>query len=494
MRSEAGERALQRRAVAALSAAAALASCCVAAGPAAASVAQYQGLDFVETWSHVVSRPGPVSTSSPMLAYLAGGPAVVVGSASGWVFAYNLATGGPVPGWPVATMGHAEVRSTPSVAALVPGSPYTSVFMGVGGPAHPHLGGYEAFAPDGKVRWEVDADGPAKPRPVGVAASLAVGDLQGSTDVVAPSMGQYEDAIDARTGKILPGFPWFTSDSGFSTPALAPLHGRTTDIIGGSGQNAGLSFKVHYAQGGHLRVLSPTGNAGTGAPGGGLVCELNTTQQVDSSPAVGPFLPGGQTGIAVGTGTYWPGASDTDMLFALTSGCQVAWQRKLDGATESSPALAALGGGPQLDIVEATNNRAGGGSVYAFDGANGHLLWEAPAPGEVMGGVVTIDLGHGHQYAVATGTRGAEVIDGGTGAIVSVLEPYVGMQDCALVTKDPDGAVGLTLAGYDAYDQGVVAHFELRGVPSAYVYSPGAWPMFHRDPQLTGWSGTPVSA
>ena len=111
-----------------------------------------------------------------------------------------------------------------------------------------------------------------------------------------------------------------------------------------------------------------------------------------------------------------------------------------------------------------------------------------------MGGVVTIDLGHGHQYAVATGTRGAEVIDGGTGAIVSVLEPYVGMQDCALVTKDPDGAVGLTLAGYDAYDQGVVAHFELRGVPSAYVYSPGAWPMFHRDPQLTGWSGTPVSA
>lgn len=455
---------------------------------------QHQGLDYVETWSHVVSRPGPVSTSSPMLAYLAGGPAVVVGSASGWVFAYNLATGRPVPGWPVATVGHAPVLSTLSVAALAPGSPYTSVFVGAGGPAHPQLGGYEAFAPDGRPLWYVPADGPAQPAPSGVAASLAVGDLQGGTDVVAPSMGQYEDAIDARTGKVLPGFPWFTSDSGFSTPALAPLQAGRTDIIGGSGQTAGLAYGVSYTNGGHLRVLSPTGNAGTGSPSGGLVCELNTTQQVDSSPAVGPFLPGGQTGIAVGTGTYWPGASGTDVLFALTSGCQVAWQRKLDGATESSPALAALDGARQLDVVEATNNRAGGGSVYAFDGANGHLLWKTGAPGEVMGGVVTIDLGDGRQYVVATGTRGAEVIDGETGAVVSVLEPYVGMQDCALVTKDGNGSIGLTLAGYDDYDQGVVAHYELRGVPSAHVYSPRAWPMFHRDPQLTGWSGTQVRA
>ena len=34
-------------------------------------------------------------------------------------------------------------------------------------------------------------------------------------------MGDQEDAINASTGAVLPGFPWFTGDGDFATPALA---------------------------------------------------------------------------------------------------------------------------------------------------------------------------------------------------------------------------------------------------------------------------------
>ena len=67
-------------------------------------------------------------------------------------------------------------------------------------------------------------------------ASLAVGDLQGGTDVVAPSIGQQEDAINAATGKVLAGFPWFDGDGDYATPALADLYGaaRTTSSTAGA--------------------------------------------------------------------------------------------------------------------------------------------------------------------------------------------------------------------------------------------------------------------
>ena len=63
------------------------------------------------------------------------------------------------------------------------------------------------------------------------------------------------------------------------------------------------------------------------------------------------------------------------------------------------------------------------------------------------------------------------------------------------MTDDPDGRVGVTVAGYNAHDQGVVEHFELFGSNGAYVDGLGAWPMFHHDPQLTGDATAPgVSA
>jgi hypothetical protein len=450
---------------------------------------------FVEVWSQALPDTGrPIALSSPDVATLAGMPAVVVGDRAGYVYAFSLATGKAVPGWPART-GGIPVDSTPSVAALSPGSPDDTVFVGVGNSSTPHAGGYEAFNPDGTERWFVAVKNPASDPQAGhtsaVRASLALGDLRpGTLDAVAPSLGQEQYALDASTGATLPGFPWFTSDSDFSTPALADLYGNgQTDIVEGGDQTAGVSYGVHYTQGGHLRILAPAGNAGTGRPAGGLRCEFNTDQVVQSSPAVGPFLAGGATGIVIGTGTYWPGARDTDKLLAFGAHCNLVWEASLDGATLSSPALADVEGHGALAVIEGTDNGRGGGSVYALAGTTGSVLWAQAVYGEVIGGVVTVDLGQGYQDVVVPTTEGATVLDGRTGQVVDTLEMSVGMQGSALVTNDPNGTIGITLAGYNGYNEGEVEHFQMPGSHGARVDEVGAWPMFHHDPRLTGNAG-----
>ena len=464
----------------------------LAALPVLAAPAAAQGLAFKMIWSRTVADGRPISVSSPNLAVLEGAPAVVVGDQGGDIDAYSLATGAPVPGWP-ATTGGIPVESTPSVAALTAGSPDDTIFVGAGTAAFPHEGGYEAFRPNGTKLWSVTIHNPGRTQVSGIVASLAVGDLQGGTDVVGPSIGQEEDAINAATGKVLPGFPWFQGDSSFATPALADVYGTGHDnIVNGGGQTAGLAYSVHYTLGGHVSVVSRTGNQGAKNPNGGLVCTYNPNESVESSPAVGPFLDNGTEDIVAGTGDYVPGAPDRDLVLAVNSRCKLTWSARLDGLTNSSPALADLSGNGKLEVVEGTDNQHGGGSVYALNGKNGSVVWHQTAEGEVIGGVVTANLGAGYQDVIVSATGGAQVLDGRTGKVLTTLERFVGLQNYALVTDDPNGTIGVTLAGYNAHDVGTVEHFELTGSKGSLVDVAGAWPMFHHDRELSGNAGTPL--
>jgi hypothetical protein len=132
----------------------------LAAGSTSVEVpAQAQGLTLAvtEAWSVSFDDGGsPVALSSPNVATLAGEKAVVVGDLAGHIYALSLADGSAVQGWPAST-GGIPVQSTPSVAALSPGSPDDTVFVGVGSAAKPHSGGYEAFNPNGTERWSLKA-------------------------------------------------------------------------------------------------------------------------------------------------------------------------------------------------------------------------------------------------------------------------------------------------------------------------------------------------
>ena len=424
-------------------------------------------------------KGNPIAESSPIVATLdAAGPAVVVADRSGYVYAYHLADGSPVTGWPVYD-GGAGIDSTPSAATLE-GSSLDSVFVGAGDSQTPAVGAYLAFNPNGQPLWRTMATNPVgDPRPgYAVPASLTVADLQGSTDVFAGSVGQDALALDASSGSVLPGWPLFTADSTFSTAASADLYGDgQQELVVGGASSEGLAMGQAYSSGGHVRVIGPDG---------AIMYDYDTAQEVDSSPAIGGFLAGGAVGIAVGTGSYYKGASDTDVVKAFTSRLVPVWSETLDGLTSSSPALADVEGDGQLEVVEGTATGTSG-SVWVLDGATGAPLWHSGLVGRVIGSVVAADLtGAGYQDLLVPTIHGVEVLDGRSGAEVTVLGPKLGFQNAPLVTDDPNGTVGVTIAGYNGNNEGVIQHYEIPASNGALAVGAGCWPMFHHDPGLSG--------
>ncbi|HTZ08136.1 MAG TPA: PQQ-binding-like beta-propeller repeat protein, partial [Acidimicrobiales bacterium] len=449
---------------------------------------------WTETWSTgpLPDVGQPIALSSPVPADLDGQPSVVVGDRRGYLYAYHLAStsasGTPVAGWPT-TDGSGPIDSTPSVVAGAGG--LSTVLVGSGNDADPTTGGYQAYAPSGTPLWFTGVeDPPGDDAPdTGVEAGLAVGDLQGTDpDAVAGSLGQVSYALDADTGTPLTGWPYFNSDSTHSTAALADLYGTgATEVVVGGDQTAGAGRGQVFTAGGHVRILNAEGDQ---------ICRADTDQVVDSSPAVGGFLAGGATGIVVGTGSYFAGATDSDTLSAYDGRCQLQWSVTLDGSTYSSPALGDLLGNGALQVVEGTDQGAGqSGSVFALDPTTGRTLWEDPDLGRVIGSVVTADLsGDGYDDVIVPTTAGAWVLDGRTGAEIADLSPTLGLQNSPLVTDDPNGTVGITLAGYVSSTQssagvGQIDHYEIQGSDGALAVGAGSWPMFHHDPQLTGNAG-----
>jgi hypothetical protein len=461
----------------------------------AAEVAHAAGFTATQVWTQTLNDGGnPIVLSSPNVADLDGQPSVVVGDRAGHVYAYHLSNGSGVAGWPY--NAGAPVDSSPSVAPINANG-LDTVYVGTGNVAYPTSGGYQAISPNGGDQWYVQETNPGTdPTPhSAVTASLTVGNYAGGYGVEAGSLGQNTYALGAANGAMLEGFPWF-SDSVFSTAAVADLYADgNNEIISGGESTAGVAYGQTYANGGHIKIMSSAGNAGTGNPAGGLICEYNTNQNIaTSSAAVGQFLSGGAVGIAIGDGSYYPGASDSDKLFAINTGCGLAWSDTLDGETSDSPALADVLGNGQLQVVEGTS----AGTIYVLNGTNGTILWSAPTSGAVDGSPVTADLtGGGYQDVIVPTISGIDIFDGRSGAEVATLGSGDGFQSSPLVTDDADGHIGITGAGYTySGDQGTIVHWEIDNTSGSgsSVYEQGAWPQFHHDPQLTGDAGTPAPA
>ncbi len=428
------------------------------------------------SWQQVLpDAGGPIAQSSPIEATLDGsGPSVVVGDRDGNLWAFHLSNGTTTPGWPAYT--GVPIDSSPSVWPTSAGT--DDVYIDGGNAAEPTVGGYYAFNNAGGQIWHDTA--PDLNGQHGVQASPAVGVVNGVLTVVAPSLGQNEYAFNALTGATLPGWPFFTADSGFSTPSLADLYGNgQTEIVEGGDSSPGLAYGVHYAAGGHLRVVGAGGN---------LICDHDTNQTVDSSPAVGNFLAGGATGIAFGTGSYYGGASDTDMLYASDSHCNIVWGSNLGGITTSSPAIGDLEGDGYTEVVEGVDTGSGG-LVWALNGANGSAVsgWPQATSGRIIGGVTTADLtGGGYNDVLVPTTNGLDIFDGRSAQLVSVLGAgTLSMQSSPMVTTDPNGTIGITIAGYNGNNAGVIQHYEVTGSAGRWT-GKRAWPMFHQNPQLSG--------
>jgi hypothetical protein len=439
------------------------------------------GTTFNLKWSRQFASAAVFAQGSPIADVIAGVPAAIVGALNGEVYAVSLATDANIAGWPHADPGAVPIQSTPSVSGK-------TVYIGTGDAGHPASGGYLAMhAGGGQLWYRTVSATPGSAATSGVQAGLTVGRLQGTTAVVGGSLGQYEDELNATTGAVMPGFAWFAADSEFSTPSIADLYGDGRHfIVEGGESTAGDAYGEHYTSGGHVRVLLAAGHLGQTEPNGGLECQYNTTQGVESSPAVGGLLTGGATGIVVGTGNTYKTASDSNKLIALGPDCGLKWKATLDGSTLDSPALVDARGNGFLQIAEGTSTGSNSGTAYLINGANGATIWSHGVSGQVIGGITSADLGGGYEDLLVPTTAGLYVLDGKTGNQIALLgNGSIALQSSALVNDDPNGTVGITVAGYDA-SGGRIMHWEVAGSPGNRTTEVGAWPMFHHDPQLSG--------
>ena len=456
-------------------------------------VAHTAGFTVNQTWNTTLPDAGdPIVLSSPNVADLDGQPTVVVGDRAGFVYAYHLATGTGVGGWPY--NAGAPVDSSPSVAQDFPNG-LDSVYVGSGNVSSPTQGGYQAIGPNGGDQWFVretnPGTDPTQPNS-GVAASLTVGSYaEGTASRRVPSARKRTRSPRAtarcwRLPVVLGRLRLLDRGRG------RPLLRRQQRARQRWGLDRGRVLRADLRPGGpHPHPLERR-QLGHRESAGGLVCQYNTTQNIgNSSPAVGQFLGGGGVGIAVGDGSYYS-ASDTDKLFALNTSCGLAWSDTLDGLTTDSPALADVEGNGQLDVVEGTS----AGTIYVLNGTNGATIWSAAASGQIIGSPVTADLtGDGYQDVIVPTISGIDIFDGRSGAKLTTLGSGDGFESSPLVTDDPDGHIGITGAGFNyGSDSGVIVHWEIddtAGTGSS-VYEQGAWPQFHHDPQLTGDAGTPA--
>lgn len=474
---------------------------------------------------HPIAESSPVEVMGPNNT-----PSIVVGDRAGNLYELALSSGNPVVGTsPVLFHSAMPIDSTASSWRLGGGS--STIFVGLGSRAAActaggsTLGGYLSVNADGKERWLKYANNPAAvtfcPHP-SVMAGLTLGKLDGSLDVLGSSLGQSEMAFHATSGSPVKGWnPWFQADSSESTAALAvegTAKSSKTYVVEGGDSTAGTGYGRRYQDGGHIRVIAASGNGGV-AGSSGQVCSFDTDknggQIVQSSPAVGPFLPGGAMGIVSGVGYYprsgpqgpYDGASN--MVYALNMKCQLQWSATTDYETSSPIVVDATGSGRQAVVIGTQDVSKHGvvsnGSVYAFDAATGRLLWKT-VTGSVLGSPVAADLtGSGHADIVVatvdTARGGLQILDGVTGQVVARSSGF-SAQNAPLITADPNGRIGITAAGYNTGSwgsackaangrcfAGVIYHYEINSSSSAWLAHPlTSWLQFHHDAALTGAS------
>jgi hypothetical protein len=440
------------------------------------------GLNLRLVWSRSLPHVSFLE-SSPVPANLST-PAVVVGALDGKVYAFDMGTGADEPGWPAQTSN--PVNSSPAAADVV-GDGHDRVFVGSGQAANTVAGacsggGTYAFEPTGAVRWHNIGSDAACPNEA-FHSSFAIGDITGDTlpDATIGSLGLVAPSYTAASGVINPGWPFFTDDTVFSSPALANVtNGGLPDVIMGGDATPGPS----NFRGGMVRAIDGTGH---------LIWQFNVDEQVRSSPAIGDLDGSGQPSIAFGTGNFWlthGGSQDATSVFVLNESGQLKWRKDLGGLTLAGPALADVAGTGHPDIVEGTAGtpaNPNSGLIWVLDG-NGNPLpnWagRATVGGVIIGGISTADLtGSGYQDLLVPTGDGVFIYDGRTAQQIGTIGlGQIGFQNNPLITDDGGGNVGITVAGTQPDGTGVVEHWSAAGGQLGAI----SWPMFHHDPHHTG--------
>ena len=323
---------------------------------------------------------------------------------------------------------------------------------------------------------------------VGVYGVPAIGDINGDgvADIVVGCWGHYVYAW-SYTGGLLPGWPFDSKDTIWSSPALADIDrdGRKEVIIGGD-CTGGSGWP--YPPGGLLFVFRGDGSIHPGFP-------RCTPEVIWSSPAVADIDNDGYYEIIVGTGHYY---TATNRL--TTEGFRVyawnhdgtdcaGWPVTAPGCTMGSPAVGDIDGDGIKEIAIGSYPVAGrGANGLMLIKGNGSVIWsQAAFGGPNRGSPVFGDVnGDGRPEVIMGSGQAIGAWDlWGNCVWNQVLDNFV-LTTPAVGDFDRDGRVEAAVGtGSDS------------GGGSFYIFDCGArrsgeddalfpWPMFHRTPDMNG--------
>ena len=397
--------------------------------PATRSGVTPHGVTVSLKWERLLGPNTQIVESSPNQARLdSDGTSIVVGSrGNGCVYAVHLSNGSTTPGWPKCT--DAGIDSTPSVYAPTGG--FDDVFVTTGDTSGEQppvynencgtnlpacVGGIYAFGPAGNQLWSrylPDVFGPDGSHPP-LFASPTIGNTgTGKPEIVVGGISQSLYALDPTNGTTEPGWPQQTADTTFATAAIANVDGAQ-HIIAASDSTGGAGAFNNW-NGGSVRSMNANGGTNWTAA---------SNEVVTSSPVVGNLNGSGPV-VVYGHGRHWNGSDDDGLTVDNAVTGRLEWEQHLGGYTRTSPTLADLLGNGQLDVVEPTWTALGkttDGTVSAF-GPGGNRLW-GPVSFKmgptITGSVATADLGGGYQDVIVATGLGWYVLDGRTGAVLSV--------------------------------------------------------------------------
>ena len=291
---------------------------------------------------------------------------------------------------------------------------------------------------------------------------MAVGNLQGGTDVVAGSLGENEYALTAGSGRRAERVPVVPGRQRLlDRRPRRPLRQRPDRDHRGWRLHGRARLRNDLRRTAATSASSaPTGNAGPAATQRRARLPVHNQRDRRSSPAVGQFLARLRRSASSSAPAPRSPAVRHQPADRRQHHCNLQWAATLDGNTASSPALADVLGNGQLQVVEGTDNDRHAGSVYALNGANGAPIWQHA------------DVGRGHrlgrhrrprrsgyQDVLAPTVNGVDVLDGKTGSRHHRPARQHRLPELAAVTDDPNGTIGITLAGYQASRQ---LHLPLR--------------------------------
>ena len=276
-----------------------------------------------QTWSDYLNdAPCGVAISSPTEFNDEGVPAVEVGDREGDRYAVALQSGAPLPGW-TSNAGQPRHREWPGMRGQQPrrgqpqergrGQPAAERLggarvaadrlhrvrrpqqrepvLGGGNAAVPGSGGYYAYTANGALCLE---PGPSPTQARTPRTTWACRPHSPSVTAGSPS-SRGAPLANRRTGSTPPtvppaaGWPQFSADSVFSTAAVGDLYGTGTDNF---------VFGRCLIPGRRLRhpLLRRRTAADLQRPRRPRSAPPRPPKQIDSSPAIGPILPGGAYG------------------------------------------------------------------------------------------------------------------------------------------------------------------------------------------------------